>query len=250
MIMFLSLPYMSKYFPQLTILPGLLLFTMLLFSCDSTPVQKLARQSNKKLEVKDIVPDSITSPEQALQIVKEGYNRYQSGRFEHIHIKRITNETDEEPNPFVAIITCKDFSIPPEILFDLDKNNLIVLESPANTDNDAAIKIIRSCIDDNALKLVLVLGHSNCATIREGIFNASNILPADIKIKIKKAIPAGVTDTTELRKKTTINNIIQTMNRISLNNAQLDSLVKKKTLKIAGAYYNALPGHLIFDDSF
>ncbi|MES2648059.1 MAG: carbonic anhydrase [Bacteroidota bacterium] len=248
--MFLLLLHFRKNHLQLGILQGMLLFAIVLFSCNSSPVQKTAKPSKKKLEAVDLIPDSVTSPEQALDFVKEGYNRYLSGRFEHIHIKRVTGESDEQQDPFVAIITCKDFSIPPEILFDLDKKNLLVLETPANTETAAIINIVQTSVSERALKLILILGHSNCETIRESIFNSSNDLPVDLKTKITRSIPAGVADTSKLLANTTIKNISQTISRITAQHAQLDLLVKKGTLKIAGAYYDAEAGELTFNDDF
>ncbi|CAN5728834.1 hypothetical protein BH10BAC3_BH10BAC3_05610 [soil metagenome] len=206
--------------------------------------------SNKKLEALPNELAVIESPDDALNALKDGHARYKNGQFEHIHIKRVTTEPEEEAHSFVAIIACTDFKIPTEILFDLDKQNILLLESPANTDDEKIAAVLKSANGLQKIKLVLVLGHSDCETIRNIVTNKTDTASEIIKDQITAAIPANRTDTLHLVENTVLNNIKLTMNRLTFRNAAIDSLLKKDRLQIKGAYYNVATGKLLFDEEF
>ena len=208
------------------------------------------KTSNKKLEAVPSEYTEIESAEDALNALKAGHARYMNGQFEHIHIKRVTAEPEDEAHPFVAIITCTDLKIPTEILFDLDKQNILLMESAANTDNGKMASLLQSATDIQNIKLILVLGHSNCETITNIVRNKPDTSSEFIKDQIIAAIPANRNDTLHLVENTVLNNIKLTMNRLASKNGIIDSLTKKGSLQIKGAYYNVATGKLIFDEDF
>src|SRR6266496_1758795 len=64
--------------------------------------------SQTKLETLPAELANVKTSDKALKALQEGFGRYKNGQFKHIHIKRVTDQQDEEPDPFVAIISCSD----------------------------------------------------------------------------------------------------------------------------------------------
>jgi len=142
------------------------------FACNTKQPDNptLANTPKSKLEA---VPNEldINTPGEAFKALQEGNKRYRNGQFEHIHIKRVTGQPNEDPIPFVAILTCTDLKIPAEILFDLDKSNILLLQTAGNVADANVLTALKSSLGSKKLKLVLVLGHNNCGAIQRVLNN-------------------------------------------------------------------------------
>ena len=206
--------------------------------------------SKTKLEVLPAEIANVSTPADALTALQEGFSRYKNGQFKHIHIKRVIDQQDEEPDPFVAIISCSDFNIPPEILFDLDKNNILLLKTSANTDDAELISQMKQAVKSKKIKLILVLGHSQCRAIGNVIYNRPNTEASIIKLHVSEAIPANRSDTSHLVETTAKNNISFTIKRIATKYPSLDSLLKPTDIEVKGAFYDAKSASMVYNDSF
>jgi len=208
----------------------------------------VANTSRTRLEV--LPTEDIDTPEEAFKALQAGNERYENGRFEHVHIKRVTGQPNEEPIPFVAILTCTDFKIPPEILFDLDKNNILLLQTAGNIADENVLTAIQSSLESKKLKLVLVLGHNNCGAIKKVLNNDKSPQLLKLSAQLAEAAPANGTDTLPLIDRTAMNNIRLTVTGIASKNAKIDTLSKEGNLQIKGAFYSANSGKVIYDSSF
>lgn len=170
---------------------------------------------------------NIKSSAGALKILQDGFKRYLDGQFRHIHIKRINNnDTQEHFDPAIAILTCTDLAIPADILFDTDKKDLLILKTGADTATAAALDEIKAAADRNT-KLVVVLGHKDCASLQ-------NLHRAGITINDSVAMDH-------------LNEIANTIRTASSGN---DTSIAKKNPRVVCAFYNESSKQLVFKDTF
>lgn len=224
------------------------LFTVVIAGCRNHQpgLKEAATKSKKKLEALPIKPKQINSPKEALDALIAGNKRFINGQFEHIHIKRVTSTPEEVSPPFFAILSCTDCKIPPEILFDQESNEGLVLKSPANVENVQVLNELDSTALQPSLKLIVVLGHNDCKTIRNAITlnHETDPIPGLASL-LPLSLPSLPNDTllvNDLAKK----NVTLTTRRIISKIPGLDTSIQKKHLKLVGAYYDEKSGLVTF----
>jgi carbonic anhydrase len=109
------------------------------------------------------------TPKEALSVLMEGNRRHRSGRVElHDH----SPVGDEHPNkqmPFAAIISCADSRVSPTLIFDVDRGNLFSSKIAGNTIESGTLGSTEFAVKVLGVKLVMVLGHSNCGAVTAAI---------------------------------------------------------------------------------
>jgi carbonic anhydrase len=209
---------------------------------DTTPVSSRTTLEVVKNEITD-----INNPGKAYQAMVEGNQRYMNGQFIHVHIKRLNEEDEEGEKPFVAILTCPDLKIPPEILFDVDRNNIQLIRSNASLENDSVIASLKDGVLKHNIHLVMVLGHHDCPALKRLLADRVSEKPADNK-KIDSAIDYDPILNEPVYSKTAVNNVKQVASRILKSSAFIDSAIKKSGLEVKPVFYNETHRKLIFTE--
>ena len=185
----------------------------------------------------------ITSDE-ALKKLITGNKRFAERNMQH------PNQTEERQNeiiagqkPFAIILSCSDSRIPPEIVFDQGLGDLFVIRVAGNILDDIIKGSIEYAVDHLKVKLVMVLGHSNCGALKAAI--SGGRVSMNISQIIDSLLPS-VTKARELKgdihENATKLNILRAVEQLMASPPVLDTLVKKGQLKIVGAYYNLETG--------
>jgi carbonic anhydrase len=121
------------------------------------------------------------TPEEALSLLVEGNRRHQGGRLELRDHSPVGEDLATGQKPFAAIISCADSRVSPTLIFDVQRGNLFssriagnVIETGTLGGTEFAIKVL-------GVKLVMVLGHSNCGAVTAAleVANGAASLPAD-----------------------------------------------------------------------
>ncbi|HPZ08342.1 MAG TPA: carbonic anhydrase [Candidatus Eremiobacteraeota bacterium] len=185
----------------------------------------------------------ITSDE-ALKKLITGNKRFAERNMQH------PNQTEERQNeiiagqkPFAIILSCSDSRIPPEIVFDQGLGDLFVIRVAGNILDNIIKGSIEYAVDHLKVKLVMVLGHSNCGALKAAI--SGGRVSMNISQIIDSLLPS-VTKARELKgdihENATKLNILRAVEQLMASPPVLDTLVKKGQLKIVGAYYNLETG--------
>jgi len=185
----------------------------------------------------------ITSDE-ALKKLITGNKRFAEKNMQH------PNQTEERQNeiiagqkPFAIILSCSDSRIPPEIVFDQGLGDLFVIRVAGNILDDIIKGSIEYAVDHLKVKLVMVLGHSNCGALKAAISGGK--VSMNISHIIDSLLPS-VTKARELKgdihENATKLNILRAVEKLMESPPVLDTLVEKGHLKIVGAYYNLETG--------
>eukprot|EP00435_Cladocopium_sp_Y103_P053767 s1833_g17.t1 len=114
--------------------------------------------------------DPAVAPEQALQFLKDGNQRFVEGKPQSSKVDSIMRkELDREGQaPHTAIIGCADSRCPLETLFDTLPGDIFVLRNAGNTCTHAEGSMVGSlefCTGKLGSRLILVLGHTKCGAV-------------------------------------------------------------------------------------
>jgi carbonic anhydrase len=109
------------------------------------------------------------TPDQAIRILRAGNARYVKGRLELRDYSPVRERVASSQKPFAAIITCADSRISPTLAFDIHRGNLFVSRIAGNTVDTGTLGSTEYAVAVLGVKLVLVLGHSNCGAVKAAI---------------------------------------------------------------------------------
>lgn len=109
----------------------------------------------------------VESPEEALQRLLEGNQRYASGKTKPINEsaeRRV--KVAERQRPFAAILSCVDSRVPPELLFDRGLGDLFVSRTAGHVVDSAVMGSLEYGAYELEIPLLLVLGHKKCGAVK------------------------------------------------------------------------------------
>lgn len=107
------------------------------------------------------------SPEQALQMLREGNLRFALGQSAHPNTsfsRRLLTTTDGQA-PFATVIACSDSRVPVEILFDQGVGDLFVIKVAGNVADTDEIGSAEYGVDHLGTPVLMVLGHTYCGAV-------------------------------------------------------------------------------------
>ena len=106
------------------------------------------------------------SPDDALQRLKEGNERFVTGnRLPRDHGLEL-QATAAAQYPYAVILGCIDSRVPHEIIFDAGIGDLFSVRIAGNIVNEDVLGSIEFATAVAGSKLVVVLGHSNCGAVK------------------------------------------------------------------------------------
>ncbi|MBM3737817.1 MAG: carbonic anhydrase [Acidobacteria bacterium] len=192
------------------------------------------------------------TPEIALDWLKFGNERHQTGKYVHWHqsIER-RKEVAARQQPYAIILTCSDSQVPPEILFDQGLGDLYVVRVAANIAGEKELGSIEWAASQLGVPLVVVLGHQHCGVIQSAVSGRpgaghwgtllASLSPA---IQRAKTQPGDATDNA-IRA-----NIDAAIRQLTQSEPVLQPLVAAKKVKITGGYYSVESGAVQWSTGF
>lgn len=196
--------------------------------------------------------DKLT-PELALEILKEGNERFVNNIKAHRNLLEQVNETSSGQFPFAAILSCIDSRTSAELIFDQGLGDILSIRIAGNILNKDILGSMELACKIAGSKLIVVLGHTKCGAI-EGACN--NIVMGNITAllsKIKPAINRETETTTERNgnnksflQNVTENNVFITVQKIKEQSSILNELEQTKQIKIIGGLHDIDTGQVIF----
>jgi carbonic anhydrase len=104
-----------------------------------------------------------------VRVLQAGNKRYRQGRLSLRDYSPVGEKRASEQKPFAAIITCADSRISPELVFDVERGNIFVSRIAGNSVDSGTLGSTEYAVGVLGVKLVLVLGHSDCGAIKAAI---------------------------------------------------------------------------------
>lgn len=193
------------------------------------------------------------SPEDVLEILKEGNKRFAAGDLIEKYYNQQINATSNNQNPIAVVVSCIDSRTSPEIIFDLGLGDVISIRIAGNIINEEILGSIEFACQKIGTKLIVVLGHSNCGAVTYAIGNKGTGNVTSITSKIAKAVHDCNCDSEALKanpalldkviKANTTNSIAEILSDSPYLKEQIDS----GKVKIVSGFYDTTNGLVLFD---
>jgi carbonic anhydrase len=109
---------------------------------------------------------SSVTPNQALEMLVAGNQRYVAGKAEHPHQSAERRaEVLAGQHPFATVLSCADSRVPPEVFFDQGIGDLFIIRNAGNLADDVVLGSIEYGAEHLGVPLVMVLAHTKCGAV-------------------------------------------------------------------------------------
>jgi carbonic anhydrase len=105
------------------------------------------------------------SPEQVLQVLKDGHERFRTGRRLTRDLGRQVADTSAGQHPLAVVVSCIDSRTPAELIFDLGVGDIFSVRIAGNVTSRKVLGSVEYGCAVAGAKLVLVLGHTRCGAV-------------------------------------------------------------------------------------
>jgi carbonic anhydrase len=201
---------------------------------------------NKELQA------SIT-PRKALEILKEGNNRFVNNLKAHRDLLEQVNDTRDGQWPFATILSCIDSRTSAELIFDQGLGDVFSVRIAGNIVNTDILGSMEFACKVAGSKLIVVLGHSKCGAIKGACDHVEMGNLTELLSKIQPAVyqeketltdrssknGAFVENVSQINVKRSVKNIIE-------RSYILEQMVENGEIGIIGAMHNIETGEVTF----
>ncbi|MFC6998131.1 carbonic anhydrase family protein [Rufibacter roseus] len=196
---------------------------------------------------------SKLTPDLALEILKEGNERFVNNLKANRNLLQQVNETQSGQFPFATILSCMDSRTSAELIFDQGLGDIFSIRVAGNVLNEDILGSMEYGTEVVGTKIVLVLGHTKCGAIGGA---CNNVELGNLTGLLKKIQPAIDRETSTTENRTASNsefvnnvtelNVHHTIERIRTESPVIAKLEKEGKIKIAGGVYDVETGLVTF----
>ncbi|MFN3754002.1 carbonic anhydrase family protein [Flavobacterium sp.] len=193
------------------------------------------------------------SPRQALEILKNGNNRFVSNLQAHRNLLEQVNDTRDGQWPFATILSCIDSRTSAELIFDQGLGDIFSVRIAGNIVNTDILGSMEFACKVAGSKLIVVLGHSKCGAVKGACDHVEMGNLTELLSKIQPAVyqeketqdnrnasnPSFVENVAEINVKRNVKNIIE-------RSFILEQMIEKGEIGIVGAMHNIETGEVVF----
>ena len=201
------------------------------------------------------------TPQQVLQILKDGHERARTGRRLTRDFSRQVRATAAAQHPLAVALSCIDSRTPVELIFDLGMGDIFSIRVAGNiTSREVLASAEYGCAVAGA-KLMLVIGHTRCGAVTAAVkFLGSRLTVAEatgcqhldaIVNEIQRSagsISSEVISDGSSQEMTSLvddvawQNVLRVVNETRARSRTLDSLVRERRIAIVGMMYDVVTG--------
>ncbi len=132
----------------------------------------------------------LLTPTAALEILKEGNQRFRANLRANRSLLQQVNETRDGQWPFAAILSCIDSRTSAELIFDQGLGDVFSIRIAGNFLNDDILGSLEFACHVAGAKIIVVLGHSKCGAINGACDGVELGHLTGMLAKIKPAVAA------------------------------------------------------------
>ncbi len=203
---------------------------------------------NKELQ------SSIT-PRKALEILKEGNNRFINNLKAHRNLLEQVNETRDGQWPFATILSCIDSRTSAELIFDQGLGDVFSVRIAGNIVNTDILGSMEFACKVAGSKLIVVLGHTKCGAVKGACDHVEMGNLTELLSKIQPAVYQEKTTTEDRSSKnaTFVENVSEINVKRNVKNIiersfVLEQMIENGEIGIVGAMHNIETGEVSFYD--
>jgi carbonic anhydrase len=193
------------------------------------------------------------TPQQALDELRAGNDRFVSGHPLSRNLQEDVKSTASGQYPFAVVLSCLDSRQPIEIVLDQGVGDIFSARVAGNVLNDDILGSMEFACKASGAKLIAVIGHSNCGAIKGAVDNvelgnltglltkikpAINTVPGDVQPRTSKNL-TFVDDVSEA-------NVRLVMQEIRERSPILREMLGKGEIGLVGGMYDLSTGRVTF----
>lgn len=196
---------------------------------------------------------SNLTPDLALEILKEGNERFVNNLKANRNLLQQVNETSAGQFPFATILSCMDSRTSAELIFDQGLGDIFSIRIAGNILNEDILGSMEFATKVVGTKIIIVLGHTKCGAI---IGACNNVRMGNLTGLLEKVIPAIESENITLVDRngsnpSFVNNVTElnvklTIDRIRKESQIVHDLEQQNAIKILGAVYDVDNGKVDF----
>ncbi|MEO5891920.1 MAG: carbonic anhydrase family protein [Ferruginibacter sp.] len=196
---------------------------------------------------------SSLTPDLALEILKEGNERFVKNLKANRNLLQQVNETSKGQFPFATILSCIDSRTSAELIFDQGLGDIFSIRIAGNILNEDILGSMEFATKVVGTKIIIVLGHTKCGAIAGA---CNHVEMGNLTTLLNKIQPAIYSEkvTTENRdgsnesfvKNVTELNVLLTIERIRRESPIVAELEQQGAIKIIGGLYDVETGIVTF----
>jgi len=193
------------------------------------------------------------NPDTALEILKEGNQRFVNNLKANRNLLQQVNETSAGQFPFATILSCIDSRTSAELIFDQGLGDIFSIRIAGNILNEDILGSMEFGTKVVGTKIIVVLGHTRCGAI---VGACNHVELGNLTTLLNKIQPAiakekSVTDNrtgtnSEFVNKVTDIHVQLTIDRIRRESPIISELEEQGSIKIIGALYDVETGQVSF----
>jgi len=223
---------------------------VIVFSCFISSFSVLYSQGISDTPTKET--QSAITPEEVLQLMIDGHNRYLEGKMLNRNLLEQVKATASAQYPYAVVLNCLDSRVIPESVFDQGIGDIFDARIAGNFVNDDILGSMEFACKITGAKLILVVGHTNCGAIKGAIDDAELGNLTQLLDKIKPAVSRTKYDGDKSSKNleyvdlVSKENVLMAIENIKLRSPVLKEMLDKNEIMIAGCMYNISDGTIEF----
>jgi carbonic anhydrase len=196
-------------------------------------------------------------PEQVINILKAGNERFASDKCKHPNLdaewRLHAEKADQGDFAIATVLACSDSRVPVELIFDAGVMDIFTIRIAGNVAGKSQIASIEYSLENVKTPVLLILGHTYCGAIRiaEEVEKSGEDLRGSTKKLLQPLFPAvknarnkKTTKKSDIVELITEENIWRTIRKIFRKSELTRELVKSGKLKVVGAVYNTGTGKI------
>ncbi|RKR83545.1 carbonic anhydrase [Mucilaginibacter gracilis] len=193
------------------------------------------------------------NPATALQILKEGNQRFVNNLKANRNLLQQVNETSAGQFPFATILSCIDSRTSAELIFDQGLGDVFSIRIAGNILNEDILGSMEFATKVVGTKIIIVLGHTKCGAI---VGACNHVELGNLTTLLNKIQPAIVSEQTitgnrtgtnaEFVNKVTDIHVRLTIDRIRRESPIVAELENQGNIKIIGGMYDVETGIVTF----
>ncbi len=198
---------------------------------------------------------SAHSPEQIIQLLKAGNDRFVQGQSTQRDHLAQAKETEAGQYPHTIVLGCIDSRVPVETIFDQGIGDMFVARVAGNIATTEVLGSMEFATAAAGAKAIVVLGHTHCGAIKGAIDEVKLGNLTTLLAGIEPAVSATPLKSGEKNSQNSeyVNDVTHTNVRLTLQTILKESptiakAVEKGDVTLAGAVYDLGTGKVNFLD--
>ncbi|WP_300289537.1 carbonic anhydrase family protein [Nitrosomonas sp.] len=195
------------------------------------------------------------SPEQAIQLLKDGNQRFVSNLKLNRNLLQQVNETSEGQFPFALVLSCIDSRTSAELIFDQGLGDIFSCRIAGNILNEDILGSMEFACRIAGSKVIMILGHTKCGAVKGAchgikLGNLTALLDKLQPVMDAELSGKAISDTPdpEFMENIARSNVRYVMEEIPRRSPVIAEMLDNREIALEGGMYDVDTGMVTFYD--